>query len=80
MIESALESFEERSNLESLRHAELLTAILNAPYSKRKDKRLYEVDDFYRPPSKKKEKMTAEQYELVLRQQTIAMGGTVVYK
>jgi hypothetical protein len=80
MIETAIENYEEQTQLESLRHAELITVILNAPHSKRKDKRLYEVGDFYKPPSKKKQKMTIEQYELALKQQTIAMGGKVNYK
>jgi len=46
MIEEAADEKKERFKLEAIWHADLKTAILNAPWSQHKDKRLYNVSDF----------------------------------
>lgn len=81
MINRSGENIKIEKEFEAQKHAEILTAIMNTsfgPYLKKGAKYPYEAEQFL--PKQKKEKMTAEQYELALRQQTIAMGGTVTYK
>jgi hypothetical protein len=88
MIEKAGERVQIENDLlkhereqDTQRHAEILAAILNTsfgPYLKRGMKYPYDAEQFL--PKEKKEKPTIEQYELMLKQQTLAMGGTVTYK
>jgi len=78
MIEQAGEQLQYESDRELRRQSELLVAIMNAPHFHKQDKKPYDMDDFL--PKKKKDKPTIEQYELMLRNSTIAMGGNVIYK
>jgi len=81
MIEKAGDKLRLDYERDNQKHAEVLTAIMNTsfgPHLKKGAKYPYEVEQFL--PKKKKEKPTIEQYELMLRQQTVAMGGQVIYK
>ena len=78
MIEQAGEQFKFEQEIHSQRHAELLTAVLNAPHFQKKDKKPHEVKEFL--PQQKKEKPTVEQYELMLRNSTLALGGKINYQ
>lgn len=80
MIEEAENQLEYEHERDSLKHAELLVAVLNAPHYRNNNNRPYEVSDFWTPITKNAEKMTPEQYETMMLQKTIAMGGQVVYK
>lgn len=46
MIDVASGDLNAKMRLESIRHADLKVSILNAPYSRREDEKLYKLDDF----------------------------------
>ena len=79
MIEESTEQLEYERERDSIRHAELLVAVLNAPHYRKNNQKPYEVSDFWTHGTKKQEKMTPEQYQLMMLQKTIAIGGTVNY-
>lgn len=53
MIEVAYGDLNAKMRLESIRHADLKVSILNAPYSRRSDDKLYKIDDFLDDETKK---------------------------
>jgi hypothetical protein len=78
MIEVSNEKIEDELDYNNRVLANLLVSISNAPRFGKRDNKPYEFTDFYYE-KKKSQKLSTEQYELMLRNQTIAMGGTVNY-
>lgn len=60
--------------------ARLCAIVLNANGAKKEGKKQFEIKDFLPDHKAKKDKMTPEQYELMMLQKTIALGGTVNYR
>jgi hypothetical protein len=72
MINASIEKYENEMNREDHKTALFCTVIVNAHGANAK------IEDFL--PKKKKSKMTWQQYELALRQSTVACGGEIIYK
>lgn len=76
MIEAEYEKFEYQQFID----ARLCAVIYTANGVKKKDNTYFDVKDFLPDQKAKKEKMTPEQYELMMLQKTIALGGQVNFK
>jgi len=80
MIDVAIETQNEETDLTLHLEARLCAVIMNANGAKTENRERFEMKHFLPDERRSTQKMTPEQYEYALRMKTISAGGTVIYQ